>query len=434
MDKSKYVGYPYEVYKLDLGYIKEEFKKYNYELIKKEDNRYGDDITNITNFIVKTEEGYLLPMSIHHLGKKKGMTGIVHQSNPYLLDNIIQWLKNNDKPFKLVKKKYFNSHHYFHVNDVLEWKCNNNKKHTWKETWKNIKNGYTCPFCNGEQILDKEKSLGFLNTEITKELHKTKNYHNPMQIPPDSKIALWWECPECSNIYKKTVYQRVIKKSGCAVCSGKTTSIDKNNIGVTYPHLVRYWHKYRNVISPYEVKLGEDLVVWWKCPQNGGKCGHVWKQKLSEAIRRFKVKDKSYFGGKHYCPYCYKETSKKVVDKNKEIGLNSYISNWLKKNNINHKREVKIGAVSPKGAEMPYDIGVYDEHDNLVFLIEYQGEQHTNFIKAWHITKEGFEYQKEKDKIKSKYCYEAGIPLVIIHYYEAKDINNILKQSINKYL
>ena len=192
-----------------------------------------------------------------------------------------------------------------------------------------------------------------------------------MHLTPDSNAVIWWECPRCGNVYKKSVYQRTIKKKGCTVCGGEGTSIGKNNIGVKYPKLVRYWHPYRNTYSPYEIKVGEDCEVWWKCPQFRGKCGHVWKQKISDIIRRFKIGKKGYPNGTHYCPYCCKETSKKVTDEKeeKEVGMNSYISKWLKEN-------------------------------RLAFVIEYQGEQHTNFITAWHINKEGFEYQKEKNRPK----------------------------------
>ena len=59
-----------------------------------------------------------------------------------------------------------------------------------------------------------------------------------------------------------------------------------------------------------------------------------------------------------------------------------------------------------------------DKNGNLKYIIEYNGEQHYIFNKFMHLTQEGFETHKLRDKLKEDYCKKNNIPLYIIRYDE----------------
>jgi len=63
---------------------------------------------------------------------------------------------------------------------------------------------------------------------------------------------------------------------------------------------------------------------------------------------------------------------------------------------------------------------------NIKLGIEYQGEQHTRFIKGWHKTKELFEKVKERDKRKKELCSKKGIKLIEIHYKEPLNLKSVI--------
>ena len=59
-------------------------------------------------------------------------------------------------------------------------------------------------------------------------------------------------------------------------------------------------------------------------------------------------------------------------------------------------------------------------------LIEYDGQQHYEFVEYFHKTHDKFEEQQLKDKIKNNYCYVNKIKLIRIPYWDEKNIENIL--------
>lgn len=105
------------------------------------------------------------------------------------------------------------------------------------------------------------------------------------------------------------------------------------------------------------------------------------------------------------------------------------IKEWLEKNNINYKKEVRFKECRNIN-ELPFDFGVYDVFGDLTHLIEFDGEQHYNFIPIWHGDEEGFALQKKKDLIKTNFCKDNNISLIRIPYWEFNNISNILDQNI----
>lgn len=104
------------------------------------------------------------------------------------------------------------------------------------------------------------------------------------------------------------------------------------------------------------------------------------------------------------------------------------IINILKENNINYKNEIEFTDLkSQKNKPLRFDIGVYNNNNQLICLIEYDSEIHFHFNKFFHKTKSNFNKRRGYDRIKNGYCLQKNIPLIRIPYW---DLNKITFYSI----
>lgn len=62
-----------------------------------------------------------------------------------------------------------------------------------------------------------------------------------------------------------------------------------------------------------------------------------------------------------------------------------------------------------------FDFAVFDDDDNLDFLIEYQGKQHYQAVSKFGGAR-GLYQQKYNDNLKRRYCAIKGITLIEIPY------------------
>ncbi|WP_226035579.1 hypothetical protein [Aquibacillus saliphilus] len=76
-----------------------------------------------------------------------------------------------------------------------------------------------------------------------------------------------------------------------------------------------------------------------------------------------------------------------------------------------------------------FDLAVFSNQNNLMFLIEYDGEQHFKSVEYFG-GEEGFKETKTRDQIKNTYCKDNDIPLIRIPYWEFNNIENILDSLI----
>lgn len=115
------------------------------------------------------------------------------------------------------------------------------------------------------------------------------------------------------------------------------------------------------------------------------------------------------------------------------------ISDLLAKNNIQFIPQYSFKDFISEKNNIPYkfDFAIVD-NNNLLYLIEYDGEQHYYYSKnsssSWN-TKEHFEKTKLRDNKKNIYCSEHGIPLIRIPYYIRDNITiEDLQLETSKYL
>ena len=107
------------------------------------------------------------------------------------------------------------------------------------------------------------------------------------------------------------------------------------------------------------------------------------------------------------------------------------IAEILEMNDIIFKEEYSFdGLVSLSGSPLRFDFAVFDEDENLEFLIEYQGRQHYEAVSKFGGTS-GFHKQQYNDNKKRQFCKLHNITLIEIPYTEELyvDFDYIMKKA-----
>lgn len=95
------------------------------------------------------------------------------------------------------------------------------------------------------------------------------------------------------------------------------------------------------------------------------------------------------------------------------------IKQILEEENINFRYQYIINDFNRYA---PFDFAIMDNNNNLIKLIEFDGEQHYRPIEYFG-GQEQFKRQVDNDKKKDEYCFNHGIKLQRIPYYEYDNIN-----------
>ena len=113
---------------------------------------------------------------------------------------------------------------------------------------------------------------------------------------------------------------------------------------------------------------------------------------------------------------------------NKMSSREFFIKEILDDNNVNYKREVSISDCFSK-RPLKFDFAIYD-HDVIVTIIEYDGEQHFHPVLLFG-GEDAYQETVRRDNIKNTYCAEKNIPLIRIPYYMTNDeIKNTIMTAI----
>lgn len=138
---------------------------------------------------------------------------------------------------------------------------------------------------------------------------------------------------------------------------------------------------------------------------------------LCDCGNEFIARGSNLRNGHTWCCGCKRKSSK----------AETIIEEYLSENNINHKRNYKFDDLrSRKNWKLPFDFALLDQNDNLLSLIEYQGEQHSVARKNDMF---GYEQRTYTDKAKREYCKQNNIPLYEIDY--TQEITHALSDIIN---
>lgn len=100
------------------------------------------------------------------------------------------------------------------------------------------------------------------------------------------------------------------------------------------------------------------------------------------------------------------------------------IEKLLKDNNINYKKEVvDENLLQQYNRRLRFDFGIYDDDNNLIKYIEFDGRQHKEGMDPgiWS-NSEPLEKIQERDEIKNEFCKKNGITLIRISYNKLKKL------------
>lgn len=107
----------------------------------------------------------------------------------------------------------------------------------------------------------------------------------------------------------------------------------------------------------------------------------------------------------------------------------------LKNNNIIFQREKTFpNLMSVYGFNLRFDFAVYNQEEELLYLIEVQGEQHYKHVQYFQKTYQDFLKQQENDRRKISYCLANDIKLYSIPYWEWKNIETYEDMLQDKFL
>ena len=312
--------------------------------------------------------------------------------------------------------------------------------------------GQGCPFCGGGLKLNNEE---FKKRAVN--IHGNKyNYDKVNYIDALKKITII--CKEHGEYSQKPV--KHLQGQGCPKCA--------NNISLTNNEFIKNAKLVHNNLYDYSLTEYVDSITKIKimCSIHGifeqspslhvsskhgcPKCSNNSKKDIDFIINKFnelhkflydyslvnyvnsytKVKiickkhgEFSQLPGCHItgqgCPSC------KLSKGEKEINF------ILKENNINFKRQYYFKDLKHK-SKLKFDFAILNDHNQLLYLIEFNGEQHYKFNTYFHKSAKDFLYQQFKDQLKKDYCLKNNIPLYIIKYNEniSEQMDIILKKEM----
>lgn len=111
------------------------------------------------------------------------------------------------------------------------------------------------------------------------------------------------------------------------------------------------------------------------------------------------------------------------------------ISSMLQSNNIKFKRQITFSdLLGDENKRLRYDFGIYNQDDQLLYIIEYDGIQHFK-CNCFGSTEEDLKKLQRYDTLKNEYCRLNNIPLIRINYKDFKNFDILdLQPETSKYL
>lgn len=242
---------------------------------------------------------------------------------------------------------------------------------------------------------------------IERDLHPTSKSHETFWLS---------ECQNCGNIasVRKTDLDKA--PSSCNNCKGDFSAIGKIkkydiNPGDTFGYLTAldrpHTAHYLQIDKEKKLSKNGQNTAYVKCKCVCGNIVYVRKDNL------LGIKC-----GRHSrtisCGCASKSSGEiKTEQALQEAGLN-YIYNYI---------------LSDFSRYAPFDFGILDKDNNLICLLEFDGEQHFNSVEHFG-GEEKLKEQQERDARKNKYCSDHGIKLKRISYVDYDKITGDYLESV----
>lgn len=298
-------------------------------------------------------------------------------------------LLTNDEFIEKSKFKHNNNYDY----SLVEYKNNKTKvkivclRHgVFEQTAINHINGDGCPVC-----ANNVKSTNFEFENKSSIVHNNKYlYYKSNYVNSKTKVIV--VCPIHGDF--KITPSNHLKGVGCTKCANKYK-----------PTTIEFIEKCKNVHSDkYDYSKVEYInnlkSIEIICPDHGS-----FKQRSSHHLNGIG------------CPVCSKSSGEQ------------FIENFLNKNMINFKSEYKFEDLKILKS-LRFDFAIFDNSNNLKYLIEFNGKQHYFYNTRFHKSEIDFQDQLLRDNMKIKYCKDNNIKLYIIRYND--DLESILEKIIRE--
>jgi hypothetical protein len=280
------------------------------------------------------------------------------------------------------------------------WICENG--HSYDSRAKDRKHGLNCPYCSNKKVL-----VGFNDLytycidnhleEIIEEFDNDKNEFSMKDVTAGSDKETWWKCPK-GHSYQSSPSRRVMRGSGCGICSHNILVKGVNDLLTTHPEIAKEWDYKKNKVGPDEVMAGSNIdKYWFLCPK-----GHSYHTTVLGRKRGTN------------CPQCNIEKHTSIPERSIYYYMKKYFNDV-----VDSYHNKKIGRK---------EIDIFLPTFN--FGIEYDG-------RAWH---KKYTRDIEKDNICLKnditlfrvreigcFEYESSSIKKYINPYDTKELNEAIK-------
>jgi len=111
-----------------------------------------------------------------------------------------------------------------------------------------------------------------------------------------------------------------------------------------------------------------------------------------------------------------------------------YVKKYLTKLGVSYKPEHGFAGCVDKH-RLPFDFVIYNNQNNVIGIIEYDGLQHFQPVRFNGMTTEksldSFKTGQKHDKMKNDFCKSNNIPLLRIKYTEINNIKELVHDFID---
>lgn len=275
---------------------------------------------------------------------------------------------------------------------MIDFICNKHKeKGIQSKDWSHFKNyKIGCTYCSGR---------GKTNEDIEKEI-KDENVILLSKYLGNEKPILC-KCKVCGNEWNTLPKVLITNRSGCPVCGKKKSIQAETKTKDQFVNEMQIVNKDIEIVGDY-VNTHTKIKCFCKI------CHTTWYGYPANLLNRSTG-----------CPGCNMSIGEKtLLDALDELGI-VYTSQYCIHDG-KHRKPLRIDA--------------FNKENNIAF--EFNGEQHyypVDFAgKGTEWAENQFNLTIERDKAKEQYCIDNGMHLIIVPYWEKRNIKNFLINKIKE--